>query len=107
MKYPQHDAPSGEHWWQKRVPVISTSHITEEDGLFLVDSLRYPHPAVIDSYSDGAAFLIRLHGDTGGWPHCVSEEFVRLISGFADSGYSWIILDRDGDVIPDLPTFNW
>lgn len=105
MNYPHSDAPHGEriNHWQKHVPVISTGHITKEDGEII---LMEGHPYILDKADDGAWTLVKTsfaHWQGGG----ISPDFRELLQHFESRGYPWIILDRDGEIVEGLPTFEW
>lgn len=93
------------------VPVISNSHITREDGALLERSRGGCHVCghplacgVLDVCSEGAQYLVTT--DLEPW-ELESTPLKDVLSQFAALGYRWIILDRDGDVLKDLPTFDW
>lgn len=118
MNYPHHDdfyfqdpKDPQRQLWLKHVPVISTAHITKEDGAVLERSRGGCHVCghplacgVLDVCSEGAQYLITT--DAAVW-EADAGAFKDLLSHFAALGYRWIILDRDGDKIPGLTTFDW
>ena len=75
---------------------LSTSHISHDTAGFL----QY-HRA--SSYQKGDY----------GWfvaTHAMDDDpadLVALLAFARAHGFDWIMLDRDGDVIPNLPTFDW
>ena len=95
------------------VPVISTSHITAEDGALLSKGnagCHYcGHPAacgVLAVLSDGAGHLVSTDPEL--WEGCGTNKALDdLLSQFRALGYPWIILDGEGDIIDGLPTFDW
>jgi len=86
-----------------QVPVISTFHITKEDGQRLAlddwrDSLAACH---------GDGHILHFEADSLDDFSEFSEPFQDMISEFADLGYTYLRLDIDGEILPDLPTFEW
>jgi len=113
----------------EKAVVVSTSHITYQDSL-LLNSDMYPYTCV--KRPDGYGYFLHFTKDVN-VPLSNSEEFIldkdkdkdkELESQFKefslafrrmlfeiqkrmDDSLSWIILDRDGTVYPELETFDW
>ena len=96
----------------QRVPVISTGHITEATAQVLSKlALRnasyddYAGPRVA-AYPEG--FWLYVPDD---WSDQFTSDDLRAIFGWFDTldlgGDRWLRLDRDGPVIPALPTYDW
>lgn len=88
----------------RTIPVVSTAHMTREDDELLSRAGTHGHV-------DGAlrfGYMLRVSTDRGDWHGDMSEGFMGLMkfvrNGF---GFKWVILDRDGPVIPSLPTHEW
>lgn len=92
------------------VPVISSSHITAQDGRILTEA-----PEDVEGH------LCRL-GDTGDilvmdeenknliteWQQAgLSSAFIDLMLRMRGLGYCYVRIDADGDVLDGLPTFEW
>lgn len=95
--------------WIMQVPVISTAHITRSDSdvITLTPALVDGHMCEIPACAD-----IILIKDDGGdqqnlWSRHMSCEFCKLMNTFRQLGYCYVRLDRDGDQIEGLPTFDW
>lgn len=87
--------------WVMRVPVLSTAHIkhnTLEKLASAENEFR-----VID-YEEGAFVRINPRNFSK-----VPPEIRRLVKWFTQAFPKqwWIRLDRDGDVIPGLPVYDW
>ena len=87
------------------VPVISTAHINASTSETLDAAVR-------------ASVLEDVVAMPGGWlvygyplgpteDATTTPDLVRLRAWAGERGYSWIRLDADGDLIPELPTFVW
>lgn len=109
MNYPHSDKlrePLTRH--ARAVPVISTSHVSASDGETILSEQALGFLATV---SDGAGHL--LSTDPAKWKDIHHEGVVWsiniqfLMRDFHALGYPWIILDRDGEVLSDMPTFEW
>lgn len=92
------------------IPVISTAHITREDGKFLLDA--YPvrsYNLLLDSVRDGEDHIVGhlLKTDERATSGILSENLCKILRDFAALGYLWLILDVDGDIVAGLETFDW
>lgn len=99
---------------------ISTVHITKSDadlleadaaGIIAYDKSSYKDGELDDRYG----WFIHVPDQTIDVEDCqyscreagMSEAFVNLVGYAHKQGCYWICLDRDGDDIDDLPTFEW
>lgn len=104
FNYPSNEQLSqGDLWCLRHVPVISTAHITAQDGQRLRANAT-SRDCVMDHDPDGAWHMVNT---TAGVSVFASAEYNELLNAFADKGYPWIILDADGDKIEGVPTFDW
>lgn len=111
--YPRH--PKDEAPYRMVIPVISTLHIQNHDALSLED--HRPHEVYAHD-SEGYWQMVHL-GDADEEmtaeayedyfpPSRYTDEFRALLVYFHRLGYTVIRLDGDcGDVLEDLPTFDW
>lgn len=96
--------------WIMQVPVLSTAHLTQEamNELLLTKPSRSYYGMAV-AISDVGAFLsidIASEGDIAeieDLPECM----VNALSWVARNGYTWVRFDPDGDVIPELATYEW
>jgi hypothetical protein len=93
------------------VAVVSTAHITREDGLFI---LHTEAPWLSHIYADGAASLFILPSyeqqasfKTMTERYGFSDAFRKLCLELSDSGFQHVCFDRDGPVYPQYPVFEW
>jgi hypothetical protein len=87
------------------VAMISTSHITKEDGARL---LHGPVPAaVIYRSSEGALIHIFKFIDPDKEFDDFSEAFRDIIKKLNEDGYSYVRFDEIFPTVPELPTFDW
>lgn len=84
--------------WIMRVPVVSTAHIERDTLETLASSFR-----VIET-DEGAFVWIGTEIRSN-----APAEMKRLIEWFTNEFPEewWIRIDRDGDVIPGLPVYEW
>lgn len=90
---------------------ISTASITQEDADKLTagghEFIVRPNGKygwfvrIIQNYNEHTDMLEKIHGDD------FSEHFVNLVEHARDLGCGWILLDRDADEYPYMPTFDW
>lgn len=78
----------------EKILVLSNAHITEEDGGWL------------DSYGP-YIFTFGWVLNTNGYARNISENIRRCVELAKENDCSMIKFDRDGPVVPELPTFNW
>ena len=89
---PQHDR------WIMQVPVISTSHFTQAQcdelyrGAFLKDS-EFTSLLCLEDYESE-------YDDQ-------PAEVLAVFCFFHRLGYRYLRLDPDGEVVPELPTYDW
>lgn len=94
-------------------PVISTGHITKQDGDILNDQ-RSDIPSLYARHeygwelklggfkSRGSRIEIKRLKSAG-----LSDAFVNIMAYFARLGYSHVNIDCDGEVIVGLQQFDW
>jgi len=94
-------------------PVISTGHITKQDGDILDDQCsdipclyarhEYGWELKLGEFKSRYSRLeikrLRSNG--------LSDDFVKLMLYFSDLGYNHLNIDRDGPVIEGLNQFEW
>lgn len=87
------------------VAMLSTSHITKEDGARL---LHGPVPAaVIYRSSEGALIHIFEFADPDVEFSAFSEAFRSIIKTLLKDGYNYVRFDELFPTTPELPTFDW
>lgn len=101
--------------WEIRVPVISTAHIKLETSVYLdlLSKSKLPQAMIVAKYPQGY-FVSQLEDmyDLGAAElrvkyYDVPAELLGILLWADNKLYRWIRLDRDGDVIKELPTFEW
>jgi hypothetical protein len=105
MNYPK--AHANRDYFIMQVPRISTQHITPEDGAKLLEA-RTSEVYALDNYPGQVSWHMVCLGefDPSEWTR-YSSAFALVMQFFADLGYRYLALDADGDVLPELPTFEW
>ena len=86
--------------WVMHVPVLSTSHIEQET----LNNLG-PEFQVL-RMKEGAFVWI----GTEAYASANTPEELKPVIRWMNSAYPkewWVRFDRDGDIIPELPTFEW
>jgi len=90
--------------------VLSTNHVTQETDEMFSEALR-----------DGVSFPVGLYAKGHyGWflnvsedPHNVEEhpwmtpDLYKVLRFARDQDCDWVMLDRDGDIIDELPSYAW
>ena len=118
MQAPYH-TQDGKPPFIMHVPVISTSHITESDGLRL--GLCKREVFASEPGGDGSWQMVEFEGLMPGdrstvvgddfsddfRPEHYSPEFREVLAHFARLGYNYVRFDADGDLIVGLPAFDW
>lgn len=91
-----------------QVPRISTCHITPEDGAKLREAVSHEVIAK-ENFTCGSTWhMILLEDfDPNEWGR-YSQAFLTVVAFFVERGYAYLAFDGEsGDVIPELPTFDW
>ncbi len=91
-----------------QVPVISTAHITKEDG----EQLMKADPRdVLATLYDSSGHIVHADLDeemTEAFPpDRFSDAFRAVVQFFRDRGFTYLRLDAHASTAPDLPTFEW
>lgn len=81
--------------WLMTIPVISTCHLPES----VVNNL--PQDELYAEYDNG--FFIHFGPEYSS--RC--EELMAIAQWAESEGFQWVRLDSDGDVIDELPKFDW
>jgi hypothetical protein len=85
--------------WVLTIPVISTVHITEEADAYLRKSNTGDLKNAVASWEGG--YFVYIGG-------CEQHEGLSAVFDWAlKNDYDWIRLDRDGDIVPELPQYKW
>jgi hypothetical protein len=85
------------------IPMVSTAHISKAADEWL--TYGYNPWAIIASYEGGHFICTALH-NIEMLPNLPKSLAVVLTWAF-DNKYNWIQLDRDGDIVPELPQYKW
>jgi hypothetical protein len=109
----------------EKMMCLSTAHITEKTaeefnlGLAML-AIEDPNEREHDVSEWMSHLTVYPHGDYG-WLICIAgdiamdEEFrqagpaelLAVIAYADDNGCEWVLLDRDADLIDELPNFDW
>lgn len=97
--------------WEITMPVISTAHIKQETSAWLTNqknryivAAKYPEGffvSILDDMYDLGETELRIT-----YPE-VPTELMNTLLWAHRKGYYWVRLDCDGDIIEELPTFEW
>ena len=95
-------------WLMPKIPVISTGHIPPADVPLLdADAANAAGPnGVMGKLDHGWLLNIGEELNEDEWPNYTAAfmELLRLIKAWR---FEYLRLDSDGDVIQQLPTFDW
>ncbi|PZR92285.1 MAG: hypothetical protein DI537_13955 [Stutzerimonas stutzeri] len=90
--------------------VLSTAHITawtaRNFDLLTDDVPDIFFPKLSPHDDEELGWIIPIGPDIE-WSHMVSEDLVAIRKVAEREGCSWIMLDRDGDTIEELPSYDW
>lgn len=88
-----------------RVPVISSSHITDGCEEWLEDVYNDPTGAlpVFKGPFGWIVFVPTPDAPADEAPH---EDLIPVLTWAASNGYDWVRLDIDADEVPDLPAYD-
>ena len=88
---------------------LSTAHIQEETSKKLETEL-FGWYMGLDVYSlstyEAGGWMIWVDSSADGDDE-VPEELTALLKFCKEKQVDWLRLDRDGEIIPELPTFEW
>lgn len=88
--------------WVMEVPVLSTTHLTEDDNQRLADG----EPAPL--FNADAGYILVIEEDPAVELAEFSSAFRALVTALRDHlGYAYVRFDMDGEIIAGLPTFDW
>ena len=89
-----------------RMLVLSTAHVTKETALRFQGNWRNELPPF---YAKGEyGWIIPLQSDGNGeerWQYCSDLLMIRRLA--EANGCTWVMLDRDADVVDALPSYDW
>jgi hypothetical protein len=94
--------PPSHETWIMHVPVINTCHIQQEDDARLSQDDIGNGPVMAD-LKPGYLLSIDDLADFEGY----SDAFLHLLETFHNLGFHYLRLDPDGNVLDDLPQFDW
>ena len=102
--YPRRPRRKGDLWIMQ-VPVISTSHFPADDCDLLFDAQA---TCLVGFNDEIPTAILHLEDFEQNLPlDRLAESSRQVLRHFHDLGYAYLRLDRDGDVVPGLPTFDW
>jgi hypothetical protein len=112
-EYPHNSKAGAKSRWIMKAPVISTAHITiTDDKVLACQTCEYGlvmailQPGYLLHISGYLLHISDLHDDAD-FPKGISAELKDLCLKFAAIGYDYLRLDPDGDILEDLPQFDW
>jgi hypothetical protein len=85
--------------WTLTIPVISTAHITQEADAYLYNSRTGRFENAVSSWGSGHFLYVE-----GCGPH---EGLDAVLNWALENNHDWIRLDRYGDIVPELPQYEW
>jgi len=106
-----------EEWYEKHffttppvpLPIVkmmdlSTAHITKETDAYLQEqALADVGPESIVYAKGRWGYIVHIGEDTASLP----DDLASLIKLCQSEGCSWLVLDADGPIVDDLPTWDW
>lgn len=103
------DLPPSCGSWILTVPVISTGHITEETNNLLIEKGDTLYTMTNATYANG--FFVSVPSDelSESWPKGQEppSDLAAVWAWARDNKFDWVRLDSSGDVIKELPTYDW
>jgi hypothetical protein len=97
--------------WVMRVPVLGTSHMKEDTAANLADMFmigQNVYALDVAPYRFGCFLHVP---DTDEPPETaeepIPEDLLAIFAWCRKERIEWVRLDRDGDVIADLPVYDW
>jgi len=88
--------------WIMSVPVISTAHLPADVYQRLAEIMEEAHMATMKG---GCGDLLCI--DENDLDEKEDPELFAVVSYFRGKGYDYLRFDADGDVIGDLPVWDW
>lgn len=88
--------------------VMSTAHVSEETAKLIDEAYDRKH-AWAPAFARAEGWLFYVGDENPVVKHGLDypEEFAALFSFAMEQGCTWLMLDRDGDTVDNLPTFEW
>jgi hypothetical protein len=86
-----------------KVLTLSTAHIRQLNVRWLEQWSKHDSNAPLIVYAkDGGWFI-----DTTAWSGYITPELRQLLSLARRHGCAWLVLDKDGPTVDNLPVFKW
>lgn len=91
----------------RRVVVISTSHVSRATATMLDQTPPPEWPCVGGNYADYGWFIYAHDDNCGAGDQRIPDDLFDVMTWARAKGFANILLDRDGDEVDDLKTFEW
>lgn len=93
--------------WIMTIPVVSTAHLDAKTGHTLAQQTMAgpgnPWELFVLPAPDGSSILFVGDDSAADLPKCLRDLFAKV----KEWQYEWVRVDRDGDQIEGLATFEW
>lgn len=86
-----------------KLMILSTAHVPKHVAERL-DKMDENHMVSGGSYCDVGWFMFAHDEDPNG---VIDPELMVVLDFVRSKGCAYVLFDRDADVIPDLPTWEW
>jgi hypothetical protein len=93
--------------------VLSTSHLTEKTAKALEEAAEELPPFCTINWAptftrdEGYVWYVGEENPVVAAGNSYPEEFAALFSLAMENGCNWLMFDRDGDTVDNLPTYEW
>ncbi len=84
---------------EERMAVVSTGHVTEDENLAIPRLIRN---GTIKGMARRHGWLIHVHSSDGDL-----ASLNTVLTAARQSGFQWVLLDCDGDLVEGLPAYDW
>ena len=84
---------------EERIGVLSTAHIPEGEAPQIADRLAAGQLVGMQREEGFILFTDIQHEDV--------PVTAALLEKARHNGFDWLMLDADGDILDELPTYNW
>lgn len=87
--------------------VVSTAHLTRQTARFLDDTPAREWPCTGGPYGDYGWFVYAHEENGESSSDCIPDDLFGVMTWGRNRGFHYILFDCDGDLVADLPNYDW
>lgn len=87
--------------------VVGTAHVTEQSAKLLDTIPSEKWPCMGGRYGDYGWFLYAHEENPGIGKDAIPDDIFAVMTWARQEGFEYALVDRDGDIIDELPVYDW